>query len=171
MIKRISDEVRHSLCKFVEFLVITSAVSRDKLFGSAISSDLSPFIMVTAKEKFKSILELLIFRNHLGYEMAVIVDDRHFLCIIVIKFLCCLGFEHKIVVNKAHNSPPFHNKIICKIYTSISKIHFTTFYAVCQRKLYNIWKIEFVFSFCHKKELYLLTFIQKCCIIIRNVNI
>ena len=125
MIKRISDKVRHSLCKLVEFLVITSAVTCDKLFGSTVGSDLSPFIMVTSEEKFKSILELLIFRNHPGYKMAVIVNNRHSLCIFVIKFLSCLSFEHKIVINKAHNSPPFHNKIICKnIYINIQN----TFY-------------------------------------------
>ena len=126
MIEGISDKVGHCLCKFHKLFVIVTAITCDKLLRSTVCSYLSPFIVVTSKEKLKSILEILVLRNHFGNKVAMIVDNRHILCIIVVKLFRCFVFKHKIVVDKTHFSFSFPNIIFTK-YSYFTVYHYLSF--------------------------------------------
>ena len=56
--------------------------------------------MVSAKPYFSKILELIIVSDHLRNQMAVIVNDRHFLSTFVVQLTGIIICEHEIVIDE-----------------------------------------------------------------------
>ena len=45
-------------------------------------------------------MELVVLCYHFRYEVAVIVDDRHFLCALVIQFAGIVVCEHEVLIDE-----------------------------------------------------------------------
>jgi hypothetical protein len=107
MIKGVADKTGEGLCEHLELLILVS-VAGNKLLGNTCGSDLTPLIVVTAKEEIKCILELIVFCDLLGGKVTMIIDNGKILYH-RIKLLCGLVFEHKVVVNETHSVTPSLN--------------------------------------------------------------
>ena len=99
MIERVSHCVRNSLCPLLEFL-IAAARSCDVLLRHTVASHGSPLVVVASEPDLCQVLELMVACNHFRDKVAVIVDDRHLLRTLVIKFAGEIIREHEIVVNE-----------------------------------------------------------------------
>ena len=99
MIQRISDERRKHRRKSLEFFII-GGISRDHALGKPEAPHGTPFIMVAAEPDFGDVLIFPVFRNLLRIHVAVIVDNRHFRRIVVIKNLRNIAVQQKILVHK-----------------------------------------------------------------------
>ena len=86
VVEGVADEKREGLRPLLPFLKPVCR-ARDVLLGNAVGAHLAPFVVVTAKKQVVSIAELVIVRDHLRLQVAVVVDDRQVLCVIVIEAL------------------------------------------------------------------------------------
>jgi hypothetical protein len=102
MIEGVADKERKSSCKLGELLIIIT-ISCDVFLRYSVGSHLTPFVVVTAKEKVKGVLELIILCDLLGRKVAMIVDNRKILYHII-ELSRRLAFEHKCIVNKCFHS-------------------------------------------------------------------
>ena len=88
-------------------LVVPIGVTRDIFFVNTVRAHKPPLVMVAAQKQLAYILKSVVFRNLRGTKVAMIVDYRHFLCKIVVKMLCRVAVQHKLVIYKAHFLHPF----------------------------------------------------------------
>ena len=89
VIQRIADQLWKRFSPCLEFLSVGS-VAGDVLFIDAVGTHLTPLVMVASKPYLGDVLELAVLADLLGIDMAVIVQNRHRLSIVMVKFLCHL---------------------------------------------------------------------------------
>ena len=99
MVERIPHCIRYGFRPFFEFFVAAS-VARDEFLRYAVSPHGSPLVVVASKPYFRQVVELVVFRYHFRYEMAVIVDDRHLFGAFVIQLPGIVVGEHEIIVDE-----------------------------------------------------------------------
>ena len=99
VVKRIPHCVRNSLCPLLEFLV-TASRACDEFFRHSVPSHCSPLVVVPAKPYFCKILELVVIRDHLWNEVAVVVDDRHLFCALMIQLAGVIVGQHEVVIDE-----------------------------------------------------------------------
>ena len=99
VIQRIADQLFQRLRPFLKFLARRS-VAGDVIFLYAVGAHLTPLIMVAAKPHLSDVFEMLVLRDLLRIEVAVVVEDRHNLSVVVIQFLCGFCGKQKILVHK-----------------------------------------------------------------------
>ena len=99
VVERVPHCIRDCLCPFFE-LLIAAAVTCDEFFRHTVASHRSPFVMVSSQPYLSQVLELVVVCDHFRYEMAVVVDDRHLLCTLMIKFAGEFICKHEIVVDE-----------------------------------------------------------------------
>ena len=83
VVERVSHGIRHGLGPFLEFL-IAAACACDELFRHTVASHSPPLVVVSTEPYLCEVLELVVVCNHLRHEVAVVVDDRHVLCALVV---------------------------------------------------------------------------------------
>ena len=99
VIERIPHGVRHCLRPFLEFLIAVASAGYE-LFRYTVSAHRSPLVVVSSEPYFSEVLELMVICNHLWHEVAVVVDDRHLLCTLVIELTREVVGEHKVFVDE-----------------------------------------------------------------------
>ena len=76
--------------------------------------------MVAAEPYLREVAELVVVRNHLRHEVAVVVDDRHLLCASVIQLASIVVCEHEVIMNERfviHESVEFGKNVhVCRFY-------------------------------------------------------
>ena len=89
MIHRISDGFWQCLCKSVEFFFI-AGIAGNVFFRHSIGTHNTPFIVIPTEPQFCYIFKFPVFCYLLWLQMAVIVQNRCFFCIVVKKFFRCI---------------------------------------------------------------------------------
>ena len=92
------DGVAHQLGQDLgEFhvLFVVAGVAGDVLFVDAEGAHAAPLVVVAPQPHLAQILKLLVLRDLGGLQVAVIVDDGHMLCILMIEHLTRLICEEK----------------------------------------------------------------------------
>ena len=104
MVERVAHSIGNGLGPFLESLPGAVLASCQILFAYSVASHCPPFVVVAVvtvhKPELCDVPELDILGYLLGYKMAVIVDDGHFLCMLVIQHLRGIIGEHEIVVDE-----------------------------------------------------------------------
>ena len=106
VIQRIAHGVRNSLRPFLELLV-TASVPGDELLWHPVAPHCAPFVMVPAEPHLGQVLEPVVLRYLPRHEMAVIVDNGHFLRALVIKLPRITVREHEIIIDEL----PVHHSV------------------------------------------------------------
>ena len=105
VVQGISDCLSKALSPLAEFLIVGS-ISGDVLFVNSEGTHQTPFIMVAAQPYLSNVVKLTILSDFSGVDMAVIVQNRSVLCVIVEQLLCCFCFQQKIFVHKCFHIFP-----------------------------------------------------------------
>ncbi|CDA21378.1 unknown [Bacteroides sp. CAG:144] len=84
VIQWVAHGVRNGFRPFFEFFPVGGIFARAVTFVYTVGTHGTPFVMVSAEPYFGQRFELVVVGYHLGYQMAVIVDNRHFGRVIVI---------------------------------------------------------------------------------------
>ena len=104
VIKRVTESIWYSLCPFLELLPVAGVSTCAETLIYTIGTHSTPLVVVTTEPEFCNALELVIIRNHLRDEVAVIIDDWHLSRMIVEKILRCLGVKQEVFIHKLlHN--------------------------------------------------------------------
>ena len=69
---------------------------------TTVSAHRAPFVMVAAEPELGDVAEFVVVRNHLGDQMAVVVDDGELFSAFVVKLPGGIALEHEIVVDEGH---------------------------------------------------------------------
>ena len=85
----VSYSFSEAFCKCKELLFVGSISCDIFLFDTERSHE-TPFIMISAEPNLSDVVEMLIFGNLSGIDVAVIVKYGHFRSVVVIK--CLSGF-------------------------------------------------------------------------------
>ena len=56
-----------------------------------------PFVVIAAQPHFRDGIVPLILIDLHGVDMAVVINDRHFCRVLMIKLFCRLGFQQKLL--------------------------------------------------------------------------
>ena len=99
VVERVSHCIWNSLRPLLELLVAVTS-SGDEFFRNTVATHSSPFIMVTSEPHLGKVSELIVVSYHLRHKVAVIVDDRHLLCALVIELASIIIGEHEVVIDK-----------------------------------------------------------------------
>ena len=99
VIERVAKRVRHGLRPFLEFFP-GAAVAGDVFFGNAVSAHRAPLVVVSPEPYFGDVGELVVFRYHLGIQMAMIIDDGHAFRTLVIQFAGGIATKHEVFVDE-----------------------------------------------------------------------
>ena len=84
MVKRVAECIRNRLGPFLKLFPVTGLCSRAIFLIHTIGAHRTPLVMVSSQPKLRDALELVVVGNHFRYQMAMIVDNRHF-CRMVMK--------------------------------------------------------------------------------------
>ncbi len=87
VIERVTHAVGHGLGPFLE-LVPVGCVAGYVFLGYSVGAQCAPFVMVSAKPQLGYGTELVVTGYLLRVEVAVVVYDRQFLCMIMKQMLC-----------------------------------------------------------------------------------
>ena len=99
VIKRIPHRIWNCFRPFLE-LLIAAASTGYEFFRNSVSTHRAPFVVVASEPYLGEILELVVVGNHLWDEVAVVVDDRHVLCALMIKLASIVICEHEVFVDE-----------------------------------------------------------------------
>ena len=100
VIQRIADSPWQCFRKFLEFLTRRGLLARDIFFLHTIGTDHAPLIVVAAEPYLGNIPEAVIFCDLPWTDMAMIVDDRHLCCMLMIEFLRGFRLQQEILIHK-----------------------------------------------------------------------
>ena len=100
VIERVADGKRERLRPFLELLAV-GRVAGDEPLVHARRAHQPPFIVVAAQPDLRDVLESAILIDLLRIEMAVVVDDGHECCEVVVKVLCRIGGQQKVLVHES----------------------------------------------------------------------
>ncbi len=98
-VERIAHELRHGARVGVELLQIARAARHQRLID-AIGAHAAPLVVVARQPDACQILELPVGRDLLRRQMAVVIDDRHPLRMLVIKLLRPRSREKEVAMQK-----------------------------------------------------------------------
>ena len=90
VIQGIADELGHGLGPGLELLAV-AAVAGHILLIHAVGAHLTPLIVIAAQPNLCDIVELAVLINLLGIDMAVVIQNRHGLCVLVVQRLRHIG--------------------------------------------------------------------------------
>ncbi|GFI66690.1 hypothetical protein IMSAG192_00211 [Muribaculaceae bacterium] len=108
VVQGIAECVRHCLGPLLKFLPVGSIGTRTETLGHTVGAHGAPLVVVSAKPYLGNRTEFMVIGHHLGYQMAVIVDNRHSGRMFMVKFLGRGGLEKKILIHER-----FHNICFC----------------------------------------------------------
>ena len=78
----VADSLAQALSPFAELLVIGS-VTGDVLFVHTAGTHETPLVVIAAQPYLSDVVELTILSNLLGIDMAMVVQNRCFFCVVV----------------------------------------------------------------------------------------
>ena len=88
-------------------LFVVAGVTGDVLLVDAKGAHTAPLVVVAAQPHLAQIFKLLVLGDLHGLQMAMIIDDRHMLCILVVEHLAGLiGEEQLFAETIIHNKYP-----------------------------------------------------------------
>ena len=87
MVKGVSNGVGKHRGKGVK-LFLPGSITRNITLLNTEGTHCAPLVMVAAEHQLANVGKTVVFRNHFRHKMAVIVNDRHILCEIIVKLLC-----------------------------------------------------------------------------------
>ena len=96
MIEGVAERSGDGFSPFLELIPI-GGVSCAVPFGDSGRSHGTPFVMVTVEPDLRQILEAVIGRDLLGWEVAVVIDDRHIAGVLVIESDGGFGLKQEIL--------------------------------------------------------------------------
>ena len=106
-------------------LLQPGAVAAAVLVVHAVGEHHAPLVVVAAEHELADVGELVVLRNLCRRDVAVIVEDRHVLRILMIQLLRHVIFEQEIRVHKLFhgNRPPFDvdrpsDQTVCRVGTA-----------------------------------------------------
>ena len=100
VIQRVPEGIRDGLSPFLKFLPVRRLRTRTIFLRHAIGTHGTPFIMVPAEPELRNALEMVIGGNHLGDEVAMVIDNRHLRCVIMIQILCGSCIKQEVFVHE-----------------------------------------------------------------------
>ena len=104
MIERVTHGVRHCFRPLFELLPIGGIGARAIAFVHSVGTHSTPFVVVATEPDFGQRTELIVVSHHLWNEVTMIVDDRHFSRMLVVKALRRFGLEQEVIVKELlHN--------------------------------------------------------------------
>ena len=104
MIQGVTEGIWHCFCPFLKLLPVCCIFTRAVFFIHTIGTHGTPLIVVTTQPQLGNALEAMVIGNHFGNQVAVIVDNGHFSCMVMEKILSYLSVEQEMLVIKL-----FHN--------------------------------------------------------------
>ena len=106
MIQGVADEIGNGLGPFLEFLGGRS-LTGDVIFGNAAGTHGAPLVVVTAQPDLGNGIIMLVLIDFHGVDVAVVIDDGHFLGVGVVEYFCRFGLQQKVPVHERfHIIPP-----------------------------------------------------------------
>ena len=106
VIQGVTHCIGHRLSPLLEGLPGVVFASCEVILAHTVATHGAPFIVVAIvtvhQPQLCDVAELDVLGNLLGHKMAVVVDDVHFLRVLVVEFAGGLRLEHEIGVDKAH---------------------------------------------------------------------
>ncbi len=108
VVHRVADGHFERLCQLCELDKRICAAGY-LVFARAVGTHQSPFVMISeicavrvsaAEPDFRDVVVAAVFIDLLRGDVAVIIDDRQVLCIIVEKMLRCIVIQHEILVHE-----------------------------------------------------------------------
>ena len=108
VVERVTHGVGNGLGPFLEGFPGGLGAAGEVFLGDAVCTHGSPLVVVSVvaihKPELGDITELDVLCNLLGHQVAVIVDDGHVLCMLMIEFACSLCLQHEVFVDECHNN-------------------------------------------------------------------
>ena len=98
VVERITHGIGHRLGPLFELFPVGSILARAVTLVDAVGAHRTPLIMVALQPDLRQVVETVVRSHILGNQVAVVVDDRHFGCMIVVKTLCSRSLQQEIVV-------------------------------------------------------------------------
>ena len=86
-------------------------ITCDIVLIHTVRTHLSPFVMISAQPYLGNIFKTDIFCNLFRIDMAMVIQNRHCFCKIMIQLLCCRSAQQKFFIHKW-----FHLLILLLIY-------------------------------------------------------
>ncbi|MNJ55912.1 hypothetical protein D3C77_514310 [compost metagenome] len=80
--QRIADRFRHCSCPGQKF-VIVGGISGDVGFRHTVCTHQAPFVVIPVQPRFGNILKISILVDFLWIKMAMIVDNRHIVGVVM----------------------------------------------------------------------------------------
>ncbi len=100
MIERVTESVGNCLCPLLELLPVGGILAGAETLVNAIAAHGTPLVVIAHEPDLCDRLETLVFGYHLGNEVTVIIDDRHFSRMLVVKLLCSFGLQQEVLIQK-----------------------------------------------------------------------
>ena len=106
--QRIADGLAQAFCPFAELLVV-GGIAGDIFLLHAEGTHQAPLVMVAAQPYLGDVVEMPVLRDFPGVDMAMVIQYRCVLRVIMEQLLGRLGFQQEIFVHKFVHvlSPPF----------------------------------------------------------------
>ncbi len=101
MMERISERVRHGGGPGLELLE-RAGIARAKPLGHAVGAHGTPFVVIAFEPDFKKVIEPAVGRDVAWRKVAVIIEYRFSLGVLVIKFARRFCAQQKIFVDEGH---------------------------------------------------------------------
>lgn len=97
--ERIADSFAEALSPFTEFVVIGGIAGYVLLVNTAGAHE-APLVVIAAQPYLSDVVELTVLCDLLGVDVAVVVKNRFFLCVVVEQLFGCLCLEQEVFVHK-----------------------------------------------------------------------
>ena len=99
VVERIPHGIRHRLGPFLEFLP-GRPVTCNIFFRDSVTAHCAPLVVVASEPDFGKVRKLVVFGDHLGNKMAVVIDYRHLLRALVVQLAGGVVGEHEVFVRE-----------------------------------------------------------------------
>ena len=94
MVHRIADGLGQRLGKFLELLA-AGRIAGDEALVHTVCAHQPPFVVIAAEPNFGNIVKPFVFQNLFFRKVAMIVENRHTLCVSFVKFYRRFVFKKK----------------------------------------------------------------------------
>lgn len=104
MVQRVAHRKGNRFCPFLELFPIGRILARAETFVDTVRPHGAPLVMVALQPDFREVFEPVIRGHVFGNQVAMVVDDRHFGRMLVVKTFRRRRLQQEVVVVELFHS-------------------------------------------------------------------
>ena len=104
VVKRVTHRIGNRLGPLLKLLPVGRILARAIALIDTVRTHGAPLVVVTLEPDLREVVELVVRSHILGDQVAVVVNDRHLGCMLMVETLGCRRLQQEIVVVKLFHS-------------------------------------------------------------------